>query len=97
MGTHLLWTRSRTEVKEKWDDPAVFRSGSLVAGLSLGALDVTSWWFDPRHGAAYRIHQGVGTGIQFFTPPTSGRGNDWILVLDDASRSFPRPGASDRR
>jgi len=59
----------------------------------LGAVDVTSWWFDPRYGRAYKLHTGVGTGIQFFTPPSSGRGCDWILVLDDASRGFPAPGA----
>jgi hypothetical protein len=55
-------------------------------------MDVTSWWFDPRYGTAYRSHKGVGTGIQFFTPPTSGRGCDWILVIDDASRGFAPPG-----
>jgi len=58
----------------------------------LGAMDVTSWWFDPRYGTAYKSHTGVGTGIQFFTPPTMGRGCDWILVIDDSSRRFPPPG-----
>jgi len=55
-------------------------------------MDVTSWWFDLRYGRAYPIHTGVGTAIQFFTPPSSGRGCDWILVLDDASRGFAPPG-----
>ena len=59
----------------------------------LGAVDVTSWWFDPRYGRAYPIHTGVGTAVQFFTPPSSGRGCDWVLVLDDASKGFPPPGA----
>jgi hypothetical protein len=27
-----------------------------------------------------------------FTPPSSGPGNDWVLVLDDAARNFPAPG-----
>jgi hypothetical protein len=27
-----------------------------------------------------------------FKPPSSGRGNDWILVLDDASKNFKTPG-----
>lgn len=58
----------------------------------LGAVDVTSWWFDPRYGRAYKVHTGVGTAVQFFTPPSSGRGCDWVLVLDDASRGFPPPG-----
>jgi hypothetical protein len=59
----------------------------------LGARDVTSWWFDPRYGRAYRLHTGVGTAIQVFTPPSSGRGADWMLVLDDAARGFEAPGA----
>jgi hypothetical protein len=72
----------------------------------LGARDVASWWFDPRYGRAYPIHTGVGTAIQVFTPPSSGRGCDWVLVLDDAARGFGAPGqepftddrrASDRR
>lgn len=58
----------------------------------LGALDVTSYWFDPRYGRAYKVHTGVGTAVQYFTPPSSGRGCDWVLVLDDASRAFPPPG-----
>jgi hypothetical protein len=30
--------------------------------------------------------------IQVFTPPSSGRGCDWVLVLDDASKGYPPPG-----
>lgn len=58
----------------------------------LGARDLTAWWFDPRYGPAYFAHTGVGTAIQVFTPPSSGRGLDWVLVLDDASKDFPEPG-----
>jgi hypothetical protein len=58
----------------------------------LGALDLTAWWFDPRYGRAYFAHTGVGTAIQVFTPPSSGRGLDWVLVLDDASKGFTAPG-----
>ena len=28
-------------------------------------------------------------GIQTFTPPINGRGNDWVLVLVDAAAGFP--------
>ena len=27
-----------------------------------------------------------------FTPPSEGFGSDWVLVLDDASKSFDAPG-----
>jgi hypothetical protein len=58
----------------------------------LGAKDLTAWWFDPRYGRAYPLHTGVGTAVQVFTPPSAGRGADWVLVLDDADRGFPPPG-----
>jgi hypothetical protein len=58
----------------------------------LGARDLAAWWFDPRYGRAYFLHTGVGTAVQVFTPPSSGRGADWVLVLDDPSRGFPPPG-----
>ncbi len=38
-------------------------------------------WFDPRYGVTYPIHEGDRWGIQTYTPPSSGRGNDWVLVL----------------
>lgn len=38
-------------------------------------------WFDPRYGITYRIHASHTRGIQTYTPPTSGRGNDWLLIL----------------
>ncbi|HSD66734.1 MAG TPA: glycoside hydrolase family 140 protein [Vicinamibacteria bacterium] len=62
----------------------------------LGARDLTAWWFDPRYGRAYFVHTGVGTANQVFTPPSSGRGCDWVLVLDDAARGFPPPGEAKR-
>jgi hypothetical protein len=39
-------------------------------------------WFDPRYGVEYKIHISGTRGIQTYTPPTSGRGNDWILIIE---------------
>lgn len=49
-------------------------------------------WFDPRYSVAYPIHTGDTAGIQTFTPPTSGRGQDWLLIIEDADKNFPLPG-----
>jgi hypothetical protein len=46
-------------------------------------------WFDPRLGVAYPVHTGTNGAIQTYTPPTSGRGQDWVLVLDDPAASLP--------
>jgi hypothetical protein len=50
------------------------------------------YWYDPRYGVSYLFKEQDSWGIQTFTPPTSGRGNDWVLVLMDASAGFSLPG-----
>jgi len=54
------------------------------------------WWFNPRTGGIHSKGTVRNDGhSQTFTPPTNGErfsGHDWILVLDDASKNFPRPG-----
>ena len=52
------------------------------------------WWFDPKNGDTISIGTFSKNGNMLFNAPTNGRGNDWILVLDDAARNFGRPGVS---
>ncbi|MDQ3535617.1 MAG: hypothetical protein M3421_08335 [Bacteroidota bacterium] len=59
----------------------------------IGKSKVKAWWFDPRTGNASFIGEYVNMGIREFVGPGEiGRGNDWILVLDDASKNFTPPG-----
>jgi hypothetical protein len=48
-------------------------------------------WYDPRYGTAYEVAITDRNGFQTYTPPGSGRGNDWVLILEDASRPVLRP------
>ena len=54
-------------------------------------------WYDPRTGivmeASSQCPPGTDTPCVFDPPGTPGRGNDWILVLDDPNMPFPAPGA----
>jgi len=63
-----------------------------LAHLTEHAL--TAHWFDPRLGKASSISTISRAEQQTFTPPSQGRGNDWILVLDEQSRQFSAPGSS---
>jgi hypothetical protein len=54
---------------------------------------VRAWWYDPRTGKATLIGQYDGDGERTFTPPTAGKHQDWVLVVDDASKNFTAPGA----
>jgi hypothetical protein len=54
---------------------------------------VRAWWFDPRTGVATEIGTFEGAAKKTFDPPGGGgRGNDWVLVVDDATAGFPAPG-----
>jgi len=55
--------------------------------------EVLAWWYNPRNGEAVMIGKYPNTGTQTFNTPTPGENLDWILVLDDASRSYPAPGS----
>ncbi|BET66985.1 glycoside hydrolase family 140 protein [Opitutales bacterium ASA1] len=48
-------------------------------------------WFDPRYGVSHEFRISPRAwdnhAFQTFTPPTSGRGQDWILVIEDAKRT----------
>ncbi|QYO64668.1 putative collagen-binding domain-containing protein [Leptolyngbya sp. 7M] len=59
---------------------------------------VNASWYDPRQGIATSIDTfGVkepSASNKTFAPTTDGRGQDWVLVLDQSDHSFPTPGAS---
>lgn len=62
--------------------------------VKMGAIEapsVRASWYDPRYGATHEIHVSDNTGLQTFVPPSSGRGQDWVLVLDDAEAGFKPP------
>jgi len=55
---------------------------------------VKAWWFDPRTGDAKQIGTFENKGTRQFDPPgEKARGNDWVLVLDDAGKQFAKPGS----
>ena len=51
-----------------------------------------AWWYNPQTGAATPIGTFPNSGTQSFTAPD---GNDWVLVIDDASANLPAPGSAD--
>ncbi len=57
----------------------------------LSAAKVKAHWFDPRVGVVHAIGEFDGKKNQLFVPPSNGTGQDWILLLDDASKNYPLP------
>ncbi|MFA5328993.1 MAG: glycoside hydrolase family 140 protein [Prolixibacteraceae bacterium] len=66
-----------------------------AANLDLEKLawkESVAWWYNPRTGEAKRLKEIENKGIQEFKTESGGRGNDWILVLDDKNAGFEAPG-----
>jgi hypothetical protein len=53
---------------------------------------VKAYWYDPRTGEATYIGEYDNKDTVTFIPPKDGDGNDWVLVLDDSSKDFQKPG-----
>jgi hypothetical protein len=52
------------------------------------------WWFNPKDASTHEPLTITRKDRMEFTPPTTGFENDWVLVLDDASRNFKKPGSN---
>lgn len=59
---------------------------------AMPAKQIAVWWFDPRTGNAIDGGKIRRPDRFTFTPPTKGRGHDWVLVLDDLKMEYKAPG-----
>jgi hypothetical protein len=48
------------------------------------------YWFNPRDGKKTGAEIIDNKGERSFTPPSSGYGQDWVLVLDDSAKQYPK-------
>jgi hypothetical protein len=55
---------------------------------------IKAFWFDPRSGKVTHMDDIPSLGNRKFEPPSQGRGNDWVLVLNDSSKNFADPGTA---
>ncbi|MBI4664580.1 MAG: glycoside hydrolase family 140 protein [Verrucomicrobia bacterium] len=67
------------------------KSFSLKVGKFVGSR-IKAQWFDPRDGSLKLIGEFPTLGAQQFTPPSQGRGNDWLLVVDASTQKAGGPG-----
>ncbi len=60
---------------------------------SISGSEVQAWWYNPRTGEATKVGSFKNRAALAFDPPgEKTNGNDWVLVLDDASMKFNTPG-----
>lgn len=64
-----------------------------VDSKRLTGKKLTAWWYSPRRGKAKKIGRFTNDGCTMtFTPPAAGEALDWVLVIDDAAKKYPKPG-----
>ncbi len=66
------------------------RAFTVNPGKISGAA-VRATWYDPRTGTTTDAGVFGNKKATRFSPPTTGYGNDWVLVLDDSTKNYPLP------
>lgn len=54
--------------------------------------NIIAWWFNPKDASIQKIGVLPRTARMEFTSPLHGAENDWVLVVDDATKKFKEPG-----
>lgn len=70
-----------------------FGQKTLVNFSKIKSAKVKAWWFNPRDGGSELIGEyNTSNGAKEFKPRSVGRGSDWVLIIDDATKNYPNPG-----
>jgi hypothetical protein len=88
-GGHIAATRS-----QKGDYTFVYSPQGApftIDSSKLSGEQLAGYWFDPRTGNSTKIEAFPREKRKQFTPPSSGAGNDWVLILDDAAKNYAAP------
>lgn len=84
-------THVRAAVSEDKEFLMVYLALGQKVALNMGKIagkEVNVWWYNPGEGRAIPLQAVENTGVKEFLPPSSGEGNDWLLILDNAEASL---------
>ena len=62
-----------------------------VRTAAIPSKKINAYWFNPKDMKVMNIKGTRNTQQLTVEPPTTGKGNDWVLVVDDASQKFKAP------
>ncbi len=57
----------------------------------ISGKEIFARWYDPKTGESTDIGKFKKVAQKEFTPPSSGWGRDWVLIVDDVSKKYPAP------
>ena len=74
----------------------VYTSQGKPITVNLGKIsgkECAAFWYNPKNGETKDDTRFQNSGQKVFTPPSSGYGHDWILVIDDVAKNYEKPKA----
>jgi hypothetical protein len=78
----------------------LYSPNGLYFKLQMGIItgeSVKSCWYNPRNGEVTEGDVIPNRGVVQFIPPSSGRGEDCVLILDDATSRQPNYKVADKK
>jgi len=84
-------THVRAAVSQDKDFLMVYMALGQKVYLNMGKIggkEVNVWWYNPGEGRAVKAQSIENSGVKEFVPPSSGKGNDWLLILDNPDASL---------
>jgi hypothetical protein len=57
----------------------------------ISGKELLAHWYNPKNGEVKEVGKFAKKAQQDFTPPTSGYGHDWVLIIDDVSKNYTVP------
>lgn len=82
---------SRIQATRGKDYAFIYSSEGKPFTVIMGKISgdkVKATWFDPRSGKTTAAGEADNHGNKKYTPPSAGYGNDWVLVIDDSTKSY---------
>ena len=79
----------RIQATKGTDYAFIYSAAGMSFTVNLGKISgekIVGHWFNPKNGKQTEIEKFNNSGTKKFTPPTSGYGHDWVLILDDNSK-----------
>lgn len=92
--TNALGANDRIQATRGKDYLFIYSAQGKPVVVNMGKIsgkEVAAFWFNPKNGETKDAGRSQNKGQQTYTPPSSGYGNDWVLVIDDASKNYSLP------
>ena len=89
-----LGANDRIQATRGKDYVFVYTSQGKPISVNLGKIsgkEVSAFWYNPKNGETKDDTRFENAGQKTLTPPSSGYGHDWVLVIDDASKNYDKP------